>query len=438
MLGSSYIWIIITICIISLEWILFNKVLFSTSKSKVSIDKVNIVLFAVVLFFIFINLVNLFPNYRVLLCIFISVYYCKYIYCETIIKSLTISLVYWMVLLGIDAVSMSLIVWINSIDSMSALMELNIYRLQAIILSKSILLVSVFLYCKSKVNLDISKKDVIYILIPIIANIVSFLEIYKYLVYENNISILNNIEILTMSILLLLSNLSLVFSIQKIIDDNKLISEGKLIKEKMKMQYDHYINIQKDHMKIRQLHHDIKNHIICIKGVTLSSNEATDYINSIENELDRYNNSFNTQNMVLDIILKEKSKFCNKTNIKLLIDINNFDKCSFIETIDICSIFSNILDNAIDACEKMIDDKKEIILRGTIVNNFFVIRIENTKQNKINIENNFIKTSKRDKYLHGLGIRSVKDSVFKYGGDVVIDHSENRFIMKIFIPLVPR
>ncbi|WP_270660323.1 GHKL domain-containing protein, partial [Paraclostridium bifermentans] len=64
--------------------------------------------------------------------------------------------------------------------------------------------------------------------------------------------------------------------------------------------------------------------------------------------------------------------------------------------------------------------------------------IENTKQNKVNIREKHIKTDKKDTYLHGLGIKSVKSSVEKYSGEVVIDYSENRFIMKIIIPLVPK
>ena len=438
MLENTYIWTIITIFTIALEWIVLKKMLIHTSTPRVSKFKINIILFLVVLFMIFINLLNIYPDYRIIISIGITIIFYKYICDENFIKLITISLIYWMILLGIDSLSMSLIVWINSLESMSQLIGLSIYRLQAICLSKSILIVVSICYCKIRINIDISKRDIGYIFVPIITNIISFFVIYRYVIEIKDIHILNNKELIIISFLLVLSNICLILSIRKIIVDNKLIAEGNLIKEKMKMQDTHYINIQKDHMRVRQLHHDIKNHIACIKGVTQSNNYATNYISSIENELDRYDNSFNTGNIILDIILNEKSKICKESNIKILIDINNFDTCNFIDTIDVCSIFSNILENAIEACEKISDFKKEIILRGTIVNDFFVIRIENTKQNKVNIKENYIKTDKKDTYLHGLGIKSVKDSVSKYNGEVVIDYSENRFIMKIFIPLVPK
>ncbi|MEF9992021.1 MAG: ATP-binding protein [Peptostreptococcaceae bacterium] len=438
MLDNNYIWIIITIITIILELILLTKIIIHTSNIRVSKLTLNIALSLLILFMIYTNLTNVYPEYRVIMVIGLTVIFYKYICDENIIKAIMIPLIYWMVLLGIDALSMSLTVCINSLDSMSPLMDPNIYRLQSIVLSKGILIVVVICYFRLRINIDISKRDIGYILIPMISNTVSFVGIYRYIIEAKGIDIVIGKELIMISSLLILSNICLILSIRKSIRDNKMIAEGNLIKEKMKMQYTHYINIQKDHMKVRQLHHDIKNHITCIKGVTQSNNDATNYIRSIENELDRYDNSFNTGNMILDIILNEKSKVCKDSDIKLLIDINNFDICNFIDTIDTCSVFSNILDNAIEACKKISNYDKEIILRGTIVNNFFVIRIENTKKNEVNIKNNNIKTDKKDTYLHGLGIKSVKDSVSKYNGEVVIDYSEDRFIMKIFIPIVPK
>lgn len=421
-----------------LEWIVLNKIIIHTSALRVSKLNLNITLALVILFMIYLNLADIYPDYRIIIGIGVTVIFYKYICSENIIKVITVSLIYWMILLGIDSLSMSLIVWINSLVSMSQLINLSIYRLQTIILSDGILIVVSIYYCKLKINIDISKKDIGYILVPIVTNIISFFVIYKYIIEIEGIHGLNYKELIIISSLLVLSNVCLILLIRKIIVDNRLIVEGNLIKEKMKMQYTHYINIQQDHAKVRQLHHDIKNHIACIKGVTKSNNDANDYINSIENELDRYDNNFNTGNMILDIILNEKSKICKEYNIKLLIDINNFDVCDFIDTIDTCSIFSNVLDNAIEACEKISNCEKMIILRGTIVNDFFVILIENTKENEIYIKNNYIKTDKKDTYLHGLGIKSINDSVSKYNGELVIDYSDNRFIIKIFIPIIPK
>lgn len=439
MLENTNTWTIITIFTITVEWIILNRLVFCTSGINAYNIKTNIVLSIIILFSIGINLMDIFPNFRIIICIFITILFCKTIYNKNILESASISLLYWMILLGMDAISMSLIVWVNSLNSMDTLMIQNIYRFQSIFMSKCMLIIASNLYCKTNLNIDISEIDIRYMIIPVITNITSFFVIYEYLIEISPLdSILNNKEVLIWSILLLLSNVSLIFSIRKTINDNKLIAEANLIKKTMEMKYSHYENIQKDQVKLRQLRHDIKNHIACIKGVAQNKYDATEYINSIENELNRYDSNFNTGNIILDIILNEKCKVCKESNIKYLIDISNFEKCNFVDRMDVCSIFSNILDNAIEACNKIHSFKKEIVLRGTIINDFFVIRIENTKQNKINKKQNIIKTDKKDKDLHGLGLKSVKDSVSKYDGEVSINYSENRFMVNIFIPLEPK
>ncbi|MBO3446247.1 GHKL domain-containing protein [Clostridium sp. CCUG 7971] len=97
-----------------------------------------------------------------------------------------------------------------------------------------------------------------------------------------------------------------------------------------------------------------------------------------------------------------------------------------------------MLDNAIEACNKINNTyiERKIKLRGTVVNKFFVIKCENTKVNNINFKNNKFITDKKDLFLHGIGISSIKNSVEKYDGNVEIDVFENKFIMTIYIPLI--
>lgn len=64
-----------------------------------------------------------------------------------------------------------------------------------------------------------------------------------------------------------------------------------------------------------------------------------------------------------------------------------------------------------------------------------MIRCENTKVNPINIDKDNIVTDKKDSFLHGIGISSIKSSVEKYNGNVEIKIEENRFVMIIYIPI---
>lgn len=230
------------------------------------------------------------------------------------------------------------------------------------------------------------------------------------------------------------SSFLLLMIVFKTIKDIKEKSEERLLKEKIDMQYKYYLNLQESQNKVKKLYHDINNHIFCIKNLSSDKEDVNKYIDEMSKELNEFKEIHNTGNMILDIILNEKQNICNENNIDLACDIN-FSKCNFIEMTDVCSIFSNILDNAIEACNKTSMDKKYIKIRGTFVKSYYVIRCENSKTNKLEIKNSKIITSKKDKFIHGIGLKSVKSSLKKYNGDLEIEDFENKFLLQIYIPI---
>lgn len=230
------------------------------------------------------------------------------------------------------------------------------------------------------------------------------------------------------------SSFLLLMIVFKIIKDIKEKSEERLLKEKIDMQYKYYLNLQESQNKVKKLYHDINNHIFCMKNLSYNKEDVNKYIDEMSKELNQFKEIHNTGNMILDIILNEKQNICNENNIDLTCDVN-FSKCNFIEMTDVCSIFSNILDNAIEACNKNYMDKKYIKIRGTLVKSYYVIRCENSKINKLEIKNSKIITSKKDKFIHGIGLKSVKSSLKKYNGDLEIEDFKNKFLLQIYIPI---
>uniref|UniRef100_UPI0022E3F126 ATP-binding protein n=1 Tax=Paraclostridium bifermentans TaxID=1490 RepID=UPI0022E3F126 len=115
----------------------------------------------------------------------------------------------------------------------------------------------------------------------------------------------------------------------------------------------------------------------------------------------------------------------------------NFSKVNFIKPIDVSSIFDNILDNAIEACDKISNEKidKYIRIKGTIIKSFFIIKCENSKVNSIKIYKDILLTDKIDKFMHGIGIQSVKSSLEKYNGEILFEDEKNKFMINIYIPL---
>lgn len=318
----------------------------------------------------------------------------------------------------------------------------------------NIILILLLRYFDKIIKFNLNVKYYIYIGFTVVTNIVCILSlikstrhienIYNFIakndintyVDKNNTICINFVPFLEFTkhsviITIIFCNIFLIVIIKKIIKNMKNESEMKALNDKLDMQYNHYLSIQESQIKVRQLYHDINNHMACIKRI--QNKDVNEYIDSINDELKDYKTTFNTSNMILDIILNEKRTICNKNNIQLFCDIN-FSQCYFIEMIDVSSIFSNVLDNAIEACKK-VESNRYINIRGMIVKSYYVIKCENSKNNEIKIKNKKIITSKKDKFLHGIGLTSIKSSLNKYNGELEIINEENEFLINIYIPL---
>ena len=437
MLDSDLFWLLVIIISTAIELIALNLILNELSILKSNKFIVNIHLIIMISIITVLTVMKVDANIKLLIGVTLNILFYKYNYDVKIARCIFIVLIFWMLLLGIDSLSIMIIAILNSINDISILLENNIIRLQLILFAKPLTFLIVPIIKGIKLKSNIKTKELIYILWPVIGNLSSVAVIFGLLFKYKNLTTVENFLILILSFIVLLSNVSLISIIGKMIKDYDLKRENEIIKEKMNMQYRYYLNLQESQEKTRKLYHDMNNHITCIKNIHGNMDSTNEYIEDLNSQLKNCTPIFNTNNLILDVILNDKNIICNKSNIEFIADVN-FSKCDFVHMSDICSIFSNMIDNAIEACDK-IDSKslsKKIKLRGSIVNNFFVVVCENTKQNNIISKNGVIKTDKKNSSLHGVGISSIKSSVEKYNGNMEVSHSEYKFIVTLYIPLL--
>ena len=108
----------------------------------------------------------------------------------------------------------------------------------------------------------------------------------------------------------------------------------------------------------------------------------------------------------------------------------------FLSEIDIYSLFGNILDNAIEACEKLDESERYIGLKVYKQNSFVIINVINPFSGKIKKENGNIITTKNDKISHGYGLKSIKYVVDKYDGKIDINDRKNIFYLTILFNII--
>ena len=142
-----------------------------------------------------------------------------------------------------------------------------------------------------------------------------------------------------------------------------------------------------------------------------------------------------TGNHVLDVVLTTKSLYCSQHHITFNCMADG-KLLQFIHVKDICSIFGNALDNAIESVMQIEDEQKHlIILNVTQKKQFLLIECENFTNNRPVPSGTFPPTSKTDKRNHGYGLKSIKAAAEKYGGSVSVSSENQWFTLKILIPL---
>lgn len=211
----------------------------------------------------------------------------------------------------------------------------------------------------------------------------------------------------------------------------------KIEQKNIKLQKEYYDELEKNQIEIRKFRHDINNHLSVIKSLLSTENkeEAQQYLNDIELNFSVHNRVF-TKNSIVNAVLNAKYNLAQKNNIDCFfnIDIKEIDN---IDSVSLCSIFANTLDNAIEACIKISNtDLRKISVKARLTdNNYFSYEISNSKINPIIKKNESFVSNKNDSLPHGLGLINVKEIVEKYNGMIDINYTDTAFTVTILIKL---
>lgn len=200
------------------------------------------------------------------------------------------------------------------------------------------------------------------------------------------------------------------------------------------LQYEQYRSYKENSEFINQKCHDLKHQIDVIRSEQ-DVEKRESYLQEMEKMIKHFKTDIVTGNGVLDTILTRKNAYCVAHNINFTC-IADGKLLDFLETLDICSIFGNALDNAIEYVEKNPDpDKRMIKLKIFSQNSFLMICLENYCEEKLDLLQGFPDTTKEDKKNHGYGLKSIRYTVEKYRGTMTLHTENNWFVMRILIPL---
>ena len=205
------------------------------------------------------------------------------------------------------------------------------------------------------------------------------------------------------------------------------------INSMLKAQYEKYRNYQASFDLINMKYHDLKHQLAGLKA-DMTDGERQKWIDDLEKELDVYSPELQTGNSVLDTLLAGKMMNCKAHNIKVTC-VADGTLLEFMHVADICTIFGNALDNAIENVTLIEDEEKRLIhISVSGKKNFVLIQINNYCESRLSLKDGYPVTTKVDKDNHGFGLKSIRYTVEKYKGTVNFSVNKNWFELKILIP----
>lgn len=218
----------------------------------------------------------------------------------------------------------------------------------------------------------------------------------------------------------------------------KRYKEESSLKEQYLQIAKNYVKTVRDNAKeTRKIRHDIQNHMNILSYHMENSDyqKAQTYLSEMRSHMDEsVRKTVSVNHEIVDAILLQMQSEAQGEKIQW--EVEGFLPAELsIGDFDLCTIFSNLLSNSIEACRKVEEGKRYIHLEIRRLEDKLVIEVENPSEQGVDVERLGAVTSKKDSKNHGYGILNIKDAVHKNYGDVWFESAEGRFTARIVFPL---
>lgn len=221
---------------------------------------------------------------------------------------------------------------------------------------------------------------------------------------------------------------------------NKMLNHQALhYKTQIEEQAKHYEAVAKSNWEIRRFQHDTKNLTVGLTNLleTGQQKEAMEMLNSYYNASLGLKDAllqFDTGNGIVDALLADKQQSACATNTQ--IEFEGMVPAKGISPSDLCVLFGNTLDNALDACEKLPSEQEKIIqVISKSMGGYLWLTVRNPVGEQVKIRNNTVTTTKEDKNHHGFGLHSLQLLAQKHDGELQLTCENNLFEIAIELNL---
>lgn len=211
----------------------------------------------------------------------------------------------------------------------------------------------------------------------------------------------------------ILMQISLILKLA--VANNVYSEKDQMNKYYLKLQEERFLYLEEKERETKKFRHDVRQHMYMIGSLCKEGNltELEEYVEEMHVKIEKISNGIVVNNGVVETVLNQVYILCKKKNINFIVKGHIPTECN-IELFDLCTIFSNLMQNAYEAASEC----EQGVIRVTIRydENVICIKEENTFIKEREKEGQNLITNKRDKDNHGFGVINITECIKKYNG----------------------
>ena len=188
--------------------------------------------------------------------------------------------------------------------------------------------------------------------------------------------------------------------------------------------------------RIRGLKHEMRGHLTNIKGLARSGEYASleDYIAKMDESMSGFELTLQTGNPVTDVIVNDIRRRCLDLGIRFQVEFH-YPEPGTYDAFDMGIILQNLLQNAVEACEKVSEGERFIVLTGKRKGRFFLIEVKNSFVGEVVFGQDGlpVTTKQEDAPMHGIGLSNVRRETEKYFGELELKAVQQEFSAAVLL-----
>lgn len=241
-------------------------------------------------------------------------------------------------------------------------------------------------------------------------------------------------QLLLCTIILLAADIAIILLLDQFETQQQAVVDNRILQRELKLAHDSISSLTASYTNERKLTHEFQNELAVIQGLLQQDQvgtTTTNYINQLMNQEYVPSLAVSTHRTVVDVLLNQKYAVAIQKQIKFRVYLDDLSDFPLPDDA-LVVVLSNLVDNALDACEQINDPNKRFILvKAQVSADDSILYIENSVSSPVKITNGHIATTKKDGLRHGYGLQNVFSVINSFGGVHAMQYSDLKFSFAI-------